>query len=432
MRQLLTESLLLATVGAALGVAMAYGILAGIRLLLPRFAFAPEVVIRINFPVLLFSVAVAMATGIAFGLWPALQLSKPQISQMTQSGTRRVSSSVRGRRTQNALIAAQIALTLLLLAAAGSAIEGLTRLMRTPLGYDPHNIMSVGLPIQENSFTTWKTRAAYFERLRAKVAETPGVTMAAISSNATPPKNGWFTKFEILGKPPTEEQMCSMNLIGQNYFAALRIPLLQGRIWSEDENQNGALVAVINRTMAQRYFPDGDALGHSVRLPTIEDRPPAELSAPNFVDSWLPIVGIVEDARNDGLGDPIRPAIYIPYTLHMSMGTQILVRSQASPLRLVHSIRTQLTAVNSEQQAYNNITELETWITDETEWQQGRLVSWISARLPDWPSHSLLWVFSAWCRIPWRNVPTNSGSAWRSEHSAVTFCESSSHPHSLA
>ena len=377
MRQLLTESLLLASVGAGLGVAMAYGILAGIRLLLPRFAFAPEVVIRINLPVLLFSVAVALATGIAFGLWPALQLSKPQISQMAQSAARRVSSGVRGRRTQDALIAAQIALTLLLLAAAGSAIEGFTRLMRTPLGYDPHNIMSVGLPIQENSFTTWKARAAYFERLRAKVAETPGVTMAAISSNATPPKNGWFIKFEILGKPTTEEQMCSMNLTSPNYFDALRIPLLQGRIWSEDENQNGALVAVINRTMAQRYFPNGDALGHSIKLPTIEDRPPAELSAPNFVQSWLPIVGIVEDARNDGLGDPIRPAIYIPYTLHMSMGTQILVRSQASPLRLVHSIRTQLTLVNSDQQAYNNITELETWITDETEWQQGRLVSWI-------------------------------------------------------
>jgi hypothetical protein len=171
--------------------------------------------------------------------------------------------------------------------------------------------------------------------------------------------------------------MCSLNMISPNYFAALRIPLLQGRIWSEDENQNGALVAVINRTMAQRYFPNGDALGHSVKLPAIEDRPPAELAAPNFVESWLPILGIVEDARNDGLGDPIRPAIYIPYTLHMSMGTQILVRAETSPLRLVHSIRTQLTAVNADQQAYNNITELDTWITDETEWQQGRLVSWI-------------------------------------------------------
>ena len=376
-RQLLTESLLLAGIGAALGVGMAYGILAGIRLLLPRYAFAPEVVIRINLPVLLFSIAVAMVTGIAFGLWPALQLSKPEISQMAQSGTRRVLGSAGGRRTQNALIAAQIALTLLLLSAAGSAIEGFSRLLHEPLGYDPHNVMSVGVPIQENSFTTWAARAAYFEQLRSKVAETPGVTMAAISSNATPPKNGWITKFEILGKAAMEEQMASVNTVSPGYFSILRIPLLQGRAWDETENRNGALVAVINRTMAQRYFPKGDALGHSVKMPEIEERAPEELSVPHFADSWVPIVGVVEDARNDGLGSPVKPAIYLPYTLHMSSGTQILVRSQASPLRLMHSIQAQLSAVNPEQQTYSEVADLDTWITDEMEWQQEHLVSWI-------------------------------------------------------
>jgi predicted permease len=376
-RQLLTESLLLAGIGAALGVGMAYGILAAIRLLLPQYAFAPEVVIRINLPVLVFSVVIAMTTGIAFGLWPALQLSKPQIGQMAQSGTRRVSGSVRGHRTQSALIAAQIALTMLLLAAAGSAIEGFTRLMHTPLGYDPHNVMSVGVPIQENSFNTWAARAAYFEQLRAKVADTPGVTMAAISSNATPPQNGWFTRFEILGKPSIEDQMGSINFVSPGYFAALRIPVLQGRVWDEAENHNGAMIAVINRTMAQRYFPKGDAVGHSVKLPAIEDRPPAELSVSSFPNAWLSIVGIVEDARNDGVANPVRPAIYIPYTLHMGMGTQILVRSQGSPLSLVRSIRAQLSAVNPEQQAYGEVADLEKWISDESDWQQEHLVSWI-------------------------------------------------------
>jgi predicted permease len=191
-RQLLTESLLLAGAGAGMGILMAYGILGGIQLVLPQYAFAPEVVIRINLPVLLFSVAVAMGTGVAFGLWPALKLSKPQIAQMAQARTRRVAGSARGRRTQGALIAAQIALTLLLLAGAGSAIEGFARLLHTPLGYDPHNVMSVGVPIGENSYTTWAERAAYFEQLRTKVAETPGVTMAAISSNATP---RWKTRW---------------------------------------------------------------------------------------------------------------------------------------------------------------------------------------------------------------------------------------------
>jgi uncharacterized membrane protein len=129
--------------------------------------------------------------------------------------------------------------------------------------------------------------------------------------------------------------------------------------------------------MAQRYFPKGDALGHSVRVPGIKDWSPGELSMPALTDSWLLIVGVVEDARNDGLRNPIRPAIYIPYTLHMSEGTQILVRSQAPPLTLVHAIRAQLSALNSEQQAYSDVEDLETWISDEPEWQQEHLVSWI-------------------------------------------------------
>jgi predicted permease len=376
-RQLITESLLLAGVGAGLGVAMAYGILAGIRLLLPRYAFAPEVVIHINVPVLLFSIAIAMATGIASGLWPALKLSRPEISQFAQSGTRRVAGSVHGRRTQNALIAGQIALTLLLLAGAGSAIEGFTRLLHVPLGYDPHGVMSAGIPLHEGSITSWTARATYFEQLRTKVAATPGVTMASISTNATPPSSGWFTKFDILGRTEAGAQMASLELIGPGYFPTLRIPVMEGRIWSQTENQDGALVAVINQTMAQRYFPNGDAIGSSLKLPEIENRPPAELSVPNLADSWIPIIGVVGDSRDDGLRNPIRPAIYIPYTLHMSMGTQILIRTRVSPLTLVHAVRKQVSEVNPDQQAYGEMDDLEKWISDEPEWQQEHLVSWI-------------------------------------------------------
>lgn len=376
-QQLLTESLLLAGLGAGLGIGMAYGILAGIQLLLPQYAFAPEVVVRINIPVLAFSVTVALATAVAFGLWPALKLSRPQAIQMAQSGMRRVAGSVHVRTTQDTLIAAQIALTLLLLAGAGSAIKGFARILHTPLGYDPHNVMSVGVPLHENSYTTWSARTAYFEQLRDKVSETPGVTMASISSNATPPRTGWSMKFEILGKTASDQQMGSVNLVSPGYFSTLRIPLLHGRLWDETENRDGAFVAVINRTLAQRYFPAGDAIGHSLKLPSIEDRPPAELSMPKLAESWLLIVGIVEDSKNDGLRNPVTPAVYVPYTLHMSMGTQILVRSQSSPLTLVRSVRAQLTAVNPEQQAYPVTGGLEAWISDEPEWQQEHLVSWI-------------------------------------------------------
>jgi hypothetical protein len=157
----------------------------------------------------------------------------------------------------------------------------------------------------------------------------------------------------------------------------LRIPLLEGRVWNESENSRGAHVAVINRTLAQRYFPNGDSIGHSLKLPAFEDRPPAVLSTPNIADSWLPIVGIVADARNDGLANPITPAIFVPYTLNMTMGTQILVRSEVPPLTLLHAVRVQIAAVNADQQSYSNVEDLESWISSGPEWQQEHLAAWI-------------------------------------------------------
>jgi predicted permease len=376
-RQLLTESMLLAAIGVVLGVLASYGILAMIKAVLPRFAFAPEVVIRINLPVLVFSGVVAAATALLFGLWPSVQLSRTQAGQIMVSNTRRVAGSVRSRRAHNALTALQIALTLVLLAGAGSAMKGFLRLVHTPLGYDPHHVMSVSIPLHENSYTSWAARGAYFEQLRAKVAQTPGVTMAAISSNATPPRNGWNSRFEILGRPASEQQLGSINLIGSEYFAALRIPLLEGRVWSETENRNGRHLAVINRTFAQRYFPNGDAIGHSVKVPGFEDRPPAVLSAAKIADSWLEIVGIVGDARNDGLAKPIQPAVFVPYTLSMWMGTQILVRTEAPPLTLLHAVRTQLTMVDPEQQSYSTTEDLDSWVSNGQEWQQEHLAAWI-------------------------------------------------------
>jgi predicted permease len=378
-RQLLTESMVLAAIGLALGVSASYGILAMIKAVLPPNAFAPEVVIRINLPVLFFSGCVATITALLFGLWPALQLSRTQAGPLMVANTRRVAGSVRGRRTHNALIAVQIALTLVLLSSAGTAARSFLRLIHTPLGYDPHHVMSVGVPLHDNSYGTWAARAAYFEQLRAKVAETPGVALAAISSNATPPRNGWYSRFEVLGLPVAAQQRASVNLVSPGYFDALRIPLLEGRVWSQAENSAGAHRAIINRTLANRYFPNGAAIGRSLKLPDLDNRPPAVLAAPNISGSWLQIVGIVSDARNDGLSNPITPAVYVPYTLRMTMGTQILVKSEPPPLTLVRAVRTQLTTVDPDQQSFSTIDDLDSWISGQPEWQQEHLVAWIFA-----------------------------------------------------
>jgi predicted permease len=375
-RQLLTESLLLSLTGAALGVLLAYRTLAVIVQLLPKYSFPHEAAIQINLPVLLFSVGAALFTGIVFGLWPALQLSRPEVSQVMQSNTRNIAGGVRGRTTHNVLIAGQVALTLLMLAGAGAAMEGFLQLMRTPLGYDPHNVMSVGIPVHEGTYPTWAARSAYFDQLLKKVAAVPGVTMAAISSNATPPSNGWQTSVEILGKPAQDDQKARINFVNPAYFPLLRIPVAQGRIWDEAENHNAAHVAVINQTMARLYFPNGDALGHSLRVPEMRDEPPFNVAAPG-PSGWLQIVGIIPDKRDDGLRKPILPEAFVPYTISMRMFTQILVRSDVPPLSLLHTVAAEVNSVDPDQQIYGEVQDLDHWITDLREWQREHLVAWL-------------------------------------------------------
>ncbi len=375
-RQLLTESVALSLTGALLGVLFAYRALAIMIALLPKYSFPHEAAISINVPVLLFSVAIAVTTGILFGLWPALQISRPEVSQVMQSSTRKIVGGVQGRTTHNVLIATQAALTLLMLAGAGAATQGFLHLIHTSLGYDPNNVMSVGIPVHDGAYPTWKARLAYFEELQNRAASVPGVTMAAMSSNATPPSNGWRTTVEILGQAKSEERKIRVNFVSPGYFPILRIPLAQGRIWDESENHNAARVAVINQTMARQYFPNGDAIGRSLRVPDAKESLPYVTTAEGS-DSWLQIVGIVADKRDDGLRNPILPEMFVPYTLSMRVFTQILVRSDGSPLRLLHAIGMQVNSVDPDQQINGQVQDLEHWITGQPEYEQEQLVAWL-------------------------------------------------------
>ena len=376
-RQLLTESLLLAITGAALGIGLAFALVKLILWILPRYQFAPEVQIRINLPVLGFSAAVALATVLLFGLWPAWKMSRPEIVRMMQAGSRKVAGSMESRRMHGALIAGQIALTLTLLAAAGGAMQGFVRLMHTPLGYDPHNVMPVWIPLHDGTFTTWADRAAYFDRVKTALASAPGVEDAAISTNATPPENGSNMRYEVLGRSGSEQRTTRVNLVDPEYFSLLRIPLLQGRIWTEAENRSGAHYAVINQAMARAEFPGENAVGRQLKLPTTEGRGTIVLVEPGIADAWLQIIGVVADARNDGLKNPVRPAMYVPDTLFMAESTEVLVKTRATPAALVHAIREQLKAVNADQQTGTSLETLEDWIREEPEWAQEHLVAWI-------------------------------------------------------
>jgi len=373
-RQLLTESLVLSLSGAALGILLAYRTVAYIVTLLPEFSFPHEAAIRINLPVLCFSVALAMFTGVFFGLSPAMQLSRPEVSQVMQASTKKVIGGVRGRRAHQTLIAGQIALTLLLLASAGAAIQGFNKLNHSHYGYNPHNVMSVGIPMHDNTYTTWEKRAAYFDQLLQKVSTMPEVSSAALGTNATPPDNGWNIKFEIQGKAAVDEQRARVNFVSPEYFPVLQIPLLAGRVWDQAETRRGARLAVINETMAKQYFPGGDAIGQRIRGPELKGEPPLVMTIPES-DGWMEIVGVVGDAFNDGLGKPVKPAFYLPYTVGMPMWTQVLVRTKVPPLTILRGVREQIHSVDADQQVEGHVRSLEEWIRTQKEWAQEHLIS---------------------------------------------------------
>ena len=373
-RQLLTEALALSLTGAIGGVVLAYRAVPALVRLLPEFSFPHEVVIGVNLPVLAFSVAIAIVTGVLFGLAPALEFSRPEVAQLMQSSSRRTTGGGRGKRTHGILVAGQIALTLLLLTSAAAAMNGFVRLLRAELGYDPHNTMSVGIPVHQNSHVSWEDRSAYFVQLLNRVSAMPEVVAAGISTNATPPSNGMNAPFEIFGRASGQKEELRLNLVSPGYFSVLRIPMLQGRLWDEQEMVRAARLAVINQTMARQYWPNGDAMGKQIRFPDLKSQSPFTQSAKDS-NSWMQIIGVVADARDDGLSRPVKPAIYIPFTSHMWMYTQILVRTRTSPLANLNRVRAEVKAVDPDQQVFGQTRDLEQWIQGEDEYQYGRLVA---------------------------------------------------------
>jgi predicted permease len=372
-RQLFTESLAIAVAGTALGILVAWKSLAFIIAWLPSNSFPAESVIEMNLPVLLFSASLAFATAILFGIAPALQLSRPDVARVVQSSTRRVMGSVHGKRTHSAMVATQVALTLLMLTAAAAAGKGFLRLVNTDLGYDPHQTMSLPIPIHDGTYRSWKERSEYFDQIRARIAAMPQVVAAGISTNATPPANGGDSRVEIMGASESEKPVVRVNFISSDYFPVLRIPLSQGRLWDHAETMRGAPLAVINQTMARQYWPKGDAIGRQFRIPGLKNEPPYQPAAAGS-EGWLQIVGVVADARNDGLRNPIKPAVYVPYSLRMRMFTQILVRTRVPPLSMLRNVRAELVQIDKEQQVMR-VRDLETWITDMREYAQQRLMA---------------------------------------------------------
>jgi predicted permease len=355
-RQLLVEAMVISCTGAVLGVAASYW-LAKLPLLLAPKSFPAESVIRINAPVLAFSVAVALLCGLLFGLVPALRLSRRDSAPMFTARNTGVTSAVAGHRW-SFLITAQVALTLLLMATAGTAIQSFVELLRAPLGYDPANVMQVGIRLHFRVPAEWdrvqsrEARMTYIEQIRDKIATVPGVSQIGTGTFATPPYSGNEYPVEIDRTVNGEQPKARIIMVDQRYFVALGIPQLQGRAWDQDENNRGDFIAVVNQAFAAKYLSQSAALGRRLRISGLTPRNRFQVTSQQST-AWRQIIGVVGDARNDGLEHPVLPAIYLPYTSVMDSYAQFFVRTQGDPQTYLQTIRAAIASVAPDQQVGN-------------------------------------------------------------------------------
>ncbi|MBB5060978.1 putative permease [Granulicella aggregans] len=346
-RQLLTEAVLLSVTGGVLGMALAYLAIHLIIGLLPEYSIPHEVVISLNIPVLLFSAAVSVAIGIAAGLTPALQFSRPQLNAILQAGDSRTVTS-RGGKVRSVMIVAQVALTVLLLAGAGAAMRNFLEAYTAKLGFDPHNSLLMFAQFPEGAYTTWAARSQYVDALNEKIKATPGVLAATEFDGGLPPQGVWRQPVHLVGAPADDGRKAGVMMVSADYFAVQRIPLLQGRTITREEVLRGSHLAVITETFVKRYFDGQNPIGRQVVATGLQRPFPRAVIAPNPEQPYE-IVGVVGDVRNDGLHEPIQPQIYVPSTIVIFTGTSILVRTAGDPRAAMHSIGASMRALNQNQ-----------------------------------------------------------------------------------
>jgi predicted permease len=380
-RQLLTESVLLSLTGAVIGVLLAFGAVKWIAEALPFYSFPHEAAIHVSLPVLFFSVLLAVLTGILFGMSPALQLSRPNLSALIQSGSGRHSGGGGDRRTHRLLIAGQVALTLVLLTIAGAATRAFLTAYRVPLGFDVEKVTSLNLALPRKSYPGWAERANKYESVRQAIASAPGVEQVTISSTWLPPMQAYVVKTEIEGKQELTGIQSQVVLTTPEMFATLGIPLLQGRDFTQSEMMRGAHVALVNQAFVRKYLGNGEPLGNHVKSPMLKfDQQDFVFGDDN--EGWFEVIGVVADARNtagfrnteaNGKQQPIEPAFFVPHTVVVTPYMNFLVRTQGDAASAIRSAEQKIQALDPAIAVINQ--HPLTWYMETMIWGQQRFIA---------------------------------------------------------
>jgi putative ABC transport system permease protein len=338
-RQLLVESLVLALGGAALGAFMAWGGLKALIAVIPPRIIPAEAVIRLNGTVLLFTLAVAMLTALVFGLVPALHVSRRDLVEPLRDSGKGTSGGFRHGRLRDAVVVLEVALSLALLVGAGLLMRSFVALREVDLGLSPDHVLVARLPLPQERYKTAEQVAGFYRPLLARLKALPGV-VEVTETSTLPPYGGIRSEVEVAGKTDPEKWNAVVQLCSEGYFSVVRIPFLEGRTFNEAEVSGARKVAVVNQLFVKKYLGKGSPLGQRIRLSELMNFPD------KVADPWFEVIGVVKDARNQGLEDPPLPEAWVPYTVTGSAERGVLVRTVNDPLLMLSALRREIWATD--------------------------------------------------------------------------------------
>jgi putative ABC transport system permease protein len=350
-RQLVIESLMLAGAGGAAGLLVASWSIAALTSFVTGLPRATH--IGIDWPVLLFTLAISLLTGLVFGLVPALQATRFDIREaLNEEGRGTGSGGVKHRRMRNALVVAEVALALVLLVGAGLMLRSFAALQQVAPGFDPSRLLVVDLPLSPVTYREDAARTATVDRIRERAAQLPGVAAAALTTGLPMAGGGATIHFNIAGRPPKgpdEYRLAGYRAVTPGYFETMKIPLLRGRSLSERDRQEALPVAVINESMARQHFANVDPIGQRFAVGS-----EADPESP-----FIEIVGVVGDVLQSYEAGP-SAEYYLPYAQYpvsvlagMYRNVALVLRAVGEPTALTADVRAMMAEIDREQPLVN-------------------------------------------------------------------------------
>jgi putative ABC transport system permease protein len=345
-RQLLTESLLLAVAGGILGLLIA---LWGIDLLVALSpADLPRIKeVRVDGRVLGFTLGVSLLTGIIFGLWPALQASKPNLNETLKEGGRGAGVGIGRQRVRSLLVVSEIALSLVLLVGAGLLIRSFLKLQAVSPGFNPRNVLAMQLDFSGPNYKTGAQVIAFHSQLLERIKSLPGVESASTRTFVPIAADASFAYLSFViegrGSGPANRSMAFYNAVSPDYFHTMQIPLVKGRGFDERDVRKAQQVAIINETLARHYFPGEDPVGK--RVSTNDDNPTEE--------DWVTVVGVARDTKPRSLEAEPVAELYMPFAQQPEPFISLMIRTTNDPATVAAAVRNEVLALDKDQPVYS-------------------------------------------------------------------------------